>query len=63
MQTMSRSEFELHMESAGLTSELFVLAGDNENISLSNLSFRGPVQKLYEYLLDSDWIEELQSGA
>ena len=63
VQTMSRDEFELHIAAAGLSSGWFVVAGDNENVSLGNLSFLGPVQKLYEYLLESDWIEALQPGA
>ena len=62
VQAMRRDEFEQHIVASGLTADWLAVAGDNEDVSLGNLSFRGPVQKLYEYLLESDWIEELQSG-
>jgi hypothetical protein len=59
VQAMSRQDFESHMNAVGLESGWFSIAAGQGDVALANLSFHGPLQKLYEYLLESGWIEEL----
>jgi len=59
VQAMSRPQFLAHLHAVGQADDWFTLSGDLEKIALVNLSFHGARQKLYEYLLDSGWIEDL----
>ena len=59
VQAMSSEDFQSHLNAVGLASGFFSIAGGQGNVALAKLSFHGPLEKLYEYLLESGWIEEL----
>jgi hypothetical protein len=56
---MSRTDFQSHTSSVGIAPGWFSVAGDEGPVTVARLSFSGPLQKLFEYLLESGWIEEL----
>ncbi|MFT4613971.1 MAG: hypothetical protein ACI9NT_001113 [Bacteroidia bacterium] len=59
VQSMSLDSFRKHLESAGVDSKAYVVSDKSENVSIHNLTFSGPKHKLFQYLLESDWIVEI----
>jgi hypothetical protein len=57
---MSRADFQAHIDSADVAPGWFTVSPDQDPVTLERLSFSGPLQKLFEYLLESGWIQELQ---
>lgn len=56
---MSLSDFRIHLKSVDLDPDWVVLTGESNTVSIHNLTFRGPLRLLQQYLMESGWIEEL----
>lgn len=57
---MSSVDFQLHMKSVDLDPDWVVLTGESDRVSIHNLTFRGPLRLLQQYLMESGWVEELE---
>ncbi len=60
VQSMDTRDFHRHLESVGLESDWIEVPGSCDKVSIHNLVFRGPLQRLFQYLLESDAIDELK---
>ncbi len=59
VQPMRPSEFHLHLDAVGLDSDWFEIPDNADSVSINNLTFRGPLQRLFQYLLESGSVAEL----
>jgi hypothetical protein len=57
---MRTEHLHLHLGSVGLDSDWFELSGNEGTASINNLTFHGPLHRLFQYLLESDYIVELE---
>ena len=57
---MSVEDFHQHLNSVSAETPWFDIAEDAEVISSDNLTFHGPMQRLFQYLLESDAVEALE---
>ncbi len=60
VRTMRTEDFHAHLGSVGLDSDWFELPDNTEFVSIHNLAFRGPLHRLFQYLLESGCIDELK---
>jgi hypothetical protein len=60
-QPMRLADFRQHLDSAGLDSDWHELPDNTDKVSIHNLTFRGPIHSLFQYLLESGWICEADS--
>ena len=60
VQPMRAADFQLHLSSVGLDTGWFDVPGDAHMVSIYNLTFRGPLHRLFQYLLESGAIDELE---
>ncbi len=60
VQTMRAADFDVHLRSVGLASDWFELPNNADFVSIHNLTLRGPLHRLYQYLLESGCIDELK---
>ena len=60
VQPMRTEDLHLHLGSVGLDSDWFELSGNAGTASVNNLTFHGPLHRLFQYLLESDCIVELE---
>jgi hypothetical protein len=59
VQPMSLTDFRMHLESVDLDPEWVVLSDESDMVSIHNLTFRGPLRLLQQYLMESGWVENL----
>ena len=59
VQPMRTADFHLHLGSVGLDSDWFEVPGNAGTVSIHNLTFHGPLHRLFQYLLESGCIEEM----
>ena len=59
VQPMYIKDFHLHLKSVGLESDWIELPDNSDKVSIHNLAFRGPLQRLFQYLLESGSIVEI----
>ena len=59
VQPMYIENFHLHLKSVGLESDWIELPDNSDKVSIHNLAFRGPLQRLFQYLLESGSIDEI----
>ena len=57
---MQAENFHQHLSSVGSESYWFEIPDDTETVSIRSLTFRGPMHRLFQYLLESGGIEELR---
>ena len=60
VQSMRAEDFHMHMSSVGLDSDWLQLPDGGDNVSIHNLGFHGPVQRLFQFLVESGSVEELE---
>jgi hypothetical protein len=56
---MRTADFHQHLGSAELDSDWFELPDNAGTVSINNLTFHGPLHRLFQYLLESNCIVEL----
>ena len=56
---MAAKNFRSHIDSANIDADWFKLPRDVDIVSIDKLSFHGPMHRMFQYLLESDCIEEL----
>ena len=59
VQSMPLADFRLHLESVDLDPEWVVMTDGSDTVSIHNLTFRGPLRLLQQYLMESGWVEKL----
>jgi hypothetical protein len=57
---MSTEDFHLHLDSVGIETDWIELPDSSEEVSIHNLAFRGPLHRLFQYLLETGSIDELE---
>jgi hypothetical protein len=57
---MAPENFRAHVDSADIGSDWFDLPAGLEIVSIDKLTLHGPMNRLFQYLLESDCIEELE---
>lgn len=57
---MPLESFQTHLGAVGADDSWFELAAGREMVSMHSITFHGPMQRLFQYLLESECIEELQ---
>jgi hypothetical protein len=60
VQPMRAADFQLHLSSVGLDADWFALPDNTNKVSIHNLTFRGPLRRLFQYLLESGSVDELE---
>ena len=60
VQSMSKEDFHLHLDSVALETDWIKLADNSEEVSIHNLAFHGPLHRLFQYLLETGSIDELE---
>ena len=60
VQPMPLKDFRLHLESVDLDPEWVVITDQSDTVSIHNLTFRGPLRLLQQYLMESGWVENLE---
>jgi hypothetical protein len=56
---MAATSFRSHIDSANIDTDWFELPSDLDIVAIDKLSFHGPMHRMFQYLLESDCIEEL----
>lgn len=56
---MAVKSFRTHIDSANIDADWFELPGDLDIVTVDKLSFHGPMHRMFQYLLESECIEEL----
>ena len=59
--SMRTEEFHQHLDSAGLDSDWYEIPDNTEVVTINDLVFHGPKHRLFQYLLESGSIYELES--
>ena len=59
VQPMLVKDFHSHLSSVDLDSDWFEITNELDNVSISDLVFKGPLNRLFQYLLESDCIDTL----
>ena len=59
VQPMLAKDFQSHLSSADLDSDWFDISNESDKVSISDLVFKGPLNRLFQYLLESGSVEEL----
>jgi hypothetical protein len=60
VQPMRPEDFQVHLNSVGLKSDWVDLPDNNDKVSIQNIAFRGPLNMLFRYLLESGFVNELE---
>jgi len=60
VQPMRSEDFNLHLDSVGLGPDWIDLPDTGDKVSIHNVAFRGPLNMLFRYLLESGSIDELE---
>jgi len=60
VQSMQADDFGSHLDAVGLGSDWIDLADSSGEVSIHNIAFRGPLNLLFRYLLESGSIDELE---
>jgi hypothetical protein len=60
VQSMCTKDFHQHLSSVGLDSDWIKLPDNSDNVTIHNLAFSGPLQRLFQYLIESGSIDELK---
>ena len=60
VQSMSTKDFHQHLSSVGLDSDWIELPDNSDKVTIHNLAFSGPLQRLFQYLIESGSVDELE---
>ena len=63
VQPMPVKDFRSHLSSVELDSDWIELSNAADNVSINNVKFKGPLNRLFQYLLESGSVEELDLDA
>jgi hypothetical protein len=60
VQSMRIEDFHLHLDSVGLDTDWIELPTSSDEVSIRSIAFRGPLHRLFQYLLETGSIDELE---
>jgi hypothetical protein len=61
VQPMSYQNFRSHLDSVGLAPDWVTTPDHSEQVTVENIEFTGPTRLLHRYLLESGWVDQLES--
>ena len=61
VQSMAREQFQQHLETLGVDTTHYAISDESGRVSIHNLRLVGPKQNLFQFLLDSGWIHEIEA--
>jgi hypothetical protein len=60
VQSMCTKDFHKHLSSVGLDSDWIEHPENSDKVTIHNLAFSGPLQRLFQYLIESGSVDELE---